>query len=124
MTASSHRYRRALTLTGFALSLSMAVSTQAQSTGPSFAERDADGSGAIEPGEFRHEHVGPDDPASRFSETDVSEFGDDTGHFDKQEGQELDRTLFKRFDVDDSGGLDPQEYREYQDDVTRRLRDF
>lgn len=124
MTSPFSRYLSGLALPSAALLLSIAFNVQAQATGPSFAERDADGSGVIESDEFRHEHIGPDDPASRYSDTEVSDFGDDAGHFDKQEGQNLDQTLFKRFDADDSGGLDPQEYREYQDDVTRRLRDF
>lgn len=124
MTSSFRSYRSGLALPCLAVAMLLAFNVQALSTGPGFAERDMDGSGAIEPAEFRHEHVRPDDPASRFSETEVSEFGDDTGHFDRQEGQDLDQTLFKRFDADGSGGLDPEEFREYQDDVTRRLRDF
>lgn len=124
MTSPLPAHSSCLALPGVALLLSIAFNVQAQATGPSFTERDADGSGVIEFGEFRHEHSGSGDPASRLSETEVSDFGDDAGHFDQQEGQNLDQTLFKRFDADGSGGLDPQEYRDYQDDVTRRLRDF
>ena len=124
MTSDPRTHRFGLAVPGAALALLLACNAQALATGPGFAERDVDGSGAIEPGEFRHEHVRPDDPASALSETEVSEFGDDTGYFDRQEGQDLDETLFSRFDADNSGGLDPEEFREYQDEVTRRLRDF
>ncbi|SDS18257.1 hypothetical protein SAMN05216421_1054 [Halopseudomonas xinjiangensis] len=111
-------------LSGIALSLVIAAGAHAQSTGPDFSNLDANGSGEIEFDEFHHEHSDGDEPPAEQTDAEHDGFGYDTGDFDALEGRDLDQTLFERYDADNSRGLDRDEYQEYQDNVTRRLRDF
>ena len=85
---------------------------------------DADGSGEIEFEEFHHEHSDDDEPLPERTDAEHDGFGYNTGDFDALEGRDLDQTLFERYDTDDSRSLDRNEYQQYQDNVTRRLRDF
>ncbi|UAW99793.1 EF-hand domain-containing protein [Halopseudomonas nanhaiensis] len=109
---------------GAALALVMAASVQAQSTEASFSDLDVNGSGAIEMDEFHHEHGDEDESMSERTDAEHDGFGYNTESFDPLEGRDLDQTLFERFDTDNSGGLDRDEYQQYQDNVTNRLRDF
>ena len=109
---------------GAALALVLATAVQAQSDSPSFSDLDVNGSGEIEMDEFHHEHSEEDESMSEQTDAEHDGFGDNTESFDPLEGRDLDQTLFERFDADDSGGLDRDEYQQYQDNVTNRLRDF
>lgn len=107
-----------------ALALILAGAAHAQSAGPSFSDLDVDGSGEIEMDEFHHDADQGIDDLSARTDSEYDGFGDNAESLESTDDRLLEETMFKRYDTNVSGGLDEDEYREYQDHVSSRLRDF